>query len=386
MSSMYPPYGDASARRCQRCGRPLAPSEVYCGTCGEYNFLTSTNGATERAQPPGAPWGGSAPQTFYGGGQPAVPPGPNTFLRGNFAPPPPPQPIYSSNPYGTPQQPLYSTLAPPPMVGFQQSDLNGYHPMGLHQPPARKRVPKIGLIVGILLLIIILMIILVGGGVGYFYIISHLEKTTTNVPSASSPTPTIPPLFSDSFQNNNNGWDLTSISGKYSVKVGGGSMVLEDDDNKLLWELVPGTKVYSDFKLVVDATLSRGDQSNGYGVFIRGASNQNSELATYYRFELYGDGTYAVFKGVLDATGNSQSNTLVDYTMDPAIQKQGNVNHITIIANGPSMAFIVNGQTLKVPTDTSYTGGSVALFVSNLPAPTPPGAQATFNNLAIYPV
>ena len=87
MSSMYPPYGDASARRCQRCGRPLAPSEVYCGTCGEYNFLTSTNGATERAQPPGAPWGGSAPQTFYGGGQPAAPPGPNTFLRGNFAPP-----------------------------------------------------------------------------------------------------------------------------------------------------------------------------------------------------------------------------------------------------------------------------------------------------------
>jgi hypothetical protein len=387
MSSMYPPYDDASARRCQRCGRPLAPSEVYCGTCGEYNFLTSTNGATERAQPPGAPWNGPAPQTFYGGGQPAAPPGPNTFLGGNFVPlPPSQQPVYSSNPYGTPQQPLYSTLAPPPMVGFQQSDMhgyqNGYHPVGLHQPPARKSGPKIGWIVGIILLIIIL----VGGGAGYFYVASHLEKTTANVPSTSSPTPTIPPLFSDSFQNNNNGWDLTSISGKYSVKVGGGSMVLEDDDNKLLWELIPGTKVYSDFKLVVDATLSQGDQSNGYGVFIRGSSNQNNELATYYRFELYGDGTYTVFKGVLNATGNSQSNTLVDYTMDPAIQKQGSVNHIAIIANGPDMTFIVNGQTLKVVTDTSYTGGSVALFVSNLPAPTPPGAQATFNNLAIYPV
>ena len=155
MSSMYPSYSDASARRCQRCGRPLAPSEVYCGTCGEYNFLTSTNGATERAQPPGAPWNGPAPRTFYGGGQPAAPPGPNTFLGGNFVPPPPSQqPVYSSNPYGTPQQPLYSTLAPPPMVGFQQSDMqgrrqappprihttpaptDGYHPVGLHQPPA----------------------------------------------------------------------------------------------------------------------------------------------------------------------------------------------------------------------------------------------------------
>ena len=276
--------------------------------------------------------------------------------------------------------------APPPRIHTTPAPTDGYHPVGLHQPPAWKRVPKIGLIVGILLLIIILMIILVGGGVGYFYVASHLEKTTTNVPSTPSPTPTIPPLFSDSFQNNNNGWDLTSVSGQYSVKVGGGSMVLEDDKNKLLWELIPGTKVYGDFKLVVDATLSQGDQSNGYGVFIRGASNQNNELATYYRFELYGDGTYAVFKGVLDATGNSQSNTLVDYTMDPAIQKQGGVNHIAIIANGPNMTLVVNGQTLKVVTDTSYTGGSVALFVSNLPAPTPPGAQATFNNLAIYPV
>ncbi len=231
-----------------------------------------------------------------------------------------------------------------------------------------------------------MLVILVGGGVGYFYVKSHTDKAMTNVPTASSPTPTTPPLFSDSFQNNNNGWDLTSISGKYSVKVGGGSMVLEDDDNKLLWELVPGTKVYSNFKLVVDATLSRGDQSNGYGVYIRGASNQNSELATYYRFELYGDGTYAVFKGVVDASGNSQGNKLVDYTTDPAIQKQGSVNHIAIIANGPGMTFILNGQTLKVVTDTSYTGGSVALFVSNLPAPIPPDAQATFNNLAIYPL
>jgi len=241
---------------------------------------------------------------------------------------------------------------------------------------------QVGLIVGI----VIMLVILVGGGVGYFYVKSHTDKAMTNVPTASSPTPTTPPLFSDSFQNNNNGWDLTSISGKYSVKVGGGSMVLEDDDNKLLWELVPGTKVYSNFKLVVDATLSRGDQSNGYGVYIRGASNQNSELATYYRFELYGDGTYAVFKGVVDASGNSQGNKLVDYTTDPAIQKQGSVNHIAIIANGPGMTFILNGQTLKVVTDTSYTGGSVALFVSNLPAPIPPDAQATFNNLAIYPL
>jgi len=270
------------------------------------------------------------------------------------------------------------------MVGFQQNNLNiyqnGNRPGVLRQPPAPKRSPNIGLIVGILIVIVILL----GGGVGFFYISGRLNKPASAV--QPTPTPSGPPLFSDSFQNNNNGWDLTSVAGQFSVKVGGGSMILEDDNHTLIPEIIPGTKLYDNFRLTVDATLSRGDQNNGYGVYIRGASNQNSDLATYYRFELYGDGTYAVFKGVVDATGTSQSNPLVSYTMNSAIQKQGTVNHITIIANGPSMTLIVNGQTITTVTDSSYTNGSIALFVSNLPAPTPPVAQAIFNNLAIYHV
>ncbi len=163
-------------------------------------------------------------------------------------------------------------------------------------------------------------------------------------------------------------------------------MVLEDDDNRLLYELLPGSKTYSNFHLNVDGQLSKGDPNNGYGIYIRGSSNQNSYLATYYRFELYGDGTYAVFKGSIDANGITHDSKLVDYTSNAAIQKVGNINHITLIANGPSVSFIVNGQTLITVTDNSYTSGSAALFVSNLPAPTPPVAQATFNNLVIYPI
>jgi len=268
-------------------------------------------------------------------------------------------------------------------MGFQQDGMNGYKPAG-YGPPPRKRGPNIGLIIGT----IILLLVLVGGGFfGYRYITSHNNKANTLTPTAApSPTPSKPPLFSDTFQDNKNGWDLTSIAGRFSVKVGGGSLVLEDDDNRLLYELLPGVKTYSNFQLNVDAQLSKGDPNNGYGIYIRGSSNQNSDLATYYRFEIYGDGTYAVFKGSIDANGNSQSSKLVDYTSNAAVQKVGNVNHITIIANGTSMSFIVNGQTLNTITDNSYTSGSVALFVSNLPAPTPPVAQATFNNLVIYPI
>jgi len=269
-------------------------------------------------------------------------------------------------------------------MGFQQDMMNGYKP-ARYGPPPRKGGPNIGLIIGT----IILLLVLVGGGFfGYRYITSHTNKAITLTPAAApSPTPSKPPLFSDSFQDNRNGWDLTSSAGKFSVKVGGGSMVLEDDDNRLLPEFLPGGKTYNNFHLNVDAQLSKGDPNNGYGIYIRGALNQNGDLlTTYYRFELYGYGIYAVFKGSIDANGNPQDSTLVDHTPNPAIQKVGNVNHITLIANGSRMSFIVNGQTLTTVTDNSYISGSVALFVSNLPAPIPPVAQATFNNLVIYPI
>jgi hypothetical protein len=136
--------------------------------------------------------------------------------------------------------------------------------------------------------------------------------------------------------------------------------------------------------MTVDATLSKGTESNGYGIYIRGSSNQTIDIATYYRFEIYGDGSFAIFKGTVDSTGVSNSSVLVNYTNASVIQKQGHVNHIAINAKGSTLTFYVNGQVVKIVTDNTYNTGSIALFVSNLPHTTA-GAQATFANLAIYP-
>src|SRR5258708_12150066 len=160
-------------------------------------------------------------------------------------------------------------------------------------------------------------------------------------------------------------------------------MVLQDDDKRLLMEVVPGRGL-AVFGVVVGARIREGEPSNGYGVFIRGALDAAGNLSTYYRFELYGDGTYAIFKGSLDATGNTQSTKVRNYTANPAILKKGQVNHITIIAKGSSMMFMVNGQALYTYVDSAYKSGSVALFVSNLQS-LPAGAQATFSHLAIFP-
>src|SRR5207249_3858531 len=123
---------------------------------------------------------------------------------------------------------------------------------------------------------------------------------------------------------------------------------------------------------------------NVYCIYNRGSLDHNDEISTYYRFDLYGDGTFAIFKWTVNVTGASKNSVLVDYTTSTAILKQGQTNHIAINAKGSTMTFTVNGQVLKIVTDNTYTSGAIALFTSNLPN-TPPGAQTTFTNLVIYP-
>ncbi len=139
----------------------------------------------------------------------------------------------------------------------------------------------------------------------------------------SYPMPTSAPLFFDRFTNDTSGWNQQSVPGTYTVTVGTGVLSLENDKQSLLWEPLPGTKTYNDFQLIANATLSKGDQNNGYGFYIRGAASQGNELATYYRFELYGDGSYAIFKGSTDASGKTVETKLVDFLLNAAVAKKG---------------------------------------------------------------
>jgi Domain of Unknown Function (DUF1080) len=436
MSSNYPPFGNAAALRCQRCGNPLPLNEVYCGNCG-FNNMQQAQQAMQ--SPSGPSWGSAAPpygSGQFGGqqwGQPPVQYPPNSPFSGPplapqqpFGMPPgqepsPNNPFTQQQPFGNipsspsgpnnyyggaaPQQTFPTQLYQQPITGgyngssyqaagFPQTRpqppmMNGFPPGGdyageqMDESSGQRRGPRVGRIIGVILLILVL----VGAGLGGYFYFKHGGTTVQATPTPIPPTvtPTGKALFSDTFINNNNGWDTSSKAGEYVVKVGNGVMTLEDDNNRLLWELVPGTsRNFGNFYLTVDATLSKGTKNNGYGIYIRGASSSALDIATYYRFELYGDGTYAIFKGSVDASGVSSSTALVTYTMTPVIQKQGQVNHIAINAQGAVMTFWVNGVKLKAVTDNTYAGGSVALFISNLTSTTA-GAQATFSKFAIYP-
>ncbi len=253
---------------------------------------------------------------------------------------------------------------------------------GKGRPRRKHRAAFIYFLSVFLVIVVFAFLLLKGAGISLSTLFSEATTTPSTVTYS---VPKVSPLFSDSFLSDAYGWNLQSAPGKYAVRVGDGAMTLEIDKHNLLWELVPGERSYSNFLLTVNAVLSQGDQNNGYGVYIRGASTQASDLATYYRFEVYGDGSYAIFKGTRDAGGNATTTKLVDYTLSAAIHKQGQLNHIMIMAKGAALSLIVNGQLLKALSDRSYASGSVALFVSNLPQ-AQPGAQAQFSQFAIYPV
>lgn len=330
---------------------------------------------------------------------------------------PPPSPYgRPSGQLPVPPQGRPSGQLPPPLAYGRPSgqlpvppQANGYSP-GLSQPlpsmpggysqqrvqvaerppmRARRGRPAL-LIIGLLVLV---ALVLGGGWFGYSQFAAQQGTAAPPQPTAAATfVPKLPAVFADSFKDNGKGWNVQSAPGKFSAKVGNGALILEDDEHHLLWEAVPSKEKsaikpygdFGDFKMLVDVQLSKGDQNNSYGIFFRGSLNQNSELATYYRFAVYSDGSYAAFKGNVDANGKFSTPPLVAYKKNPVVKAGNEINHLMITAKGANMVFSINGQALETVNDTSYKNGIIALFVSNLKE-AQGGAQATFTNLAIYP-
>jgi len=406
MPSSYPLHSDTSGSLCSRCGMVVSGNPC-CTNCGYSNASIQTTIAEQETQPSPAfnalpedltsqptqkleqyykrsqnlssatPFLGMTPQ-------PALPQ--IDFKQSSSNESFHPLSSYSTQPtlIIPAESPTYSTQ--PTLIIPAESPKRQKRPSGNSNPKqvSRNRSKKRNLLPGIIISIVVLII---GGLAGYLFMYSPVtQKSTQILATPSSASSKEPSEFVDAFKDNRNHWDLRSEAGKYSVAVANGNLVLEDNNNSLLPELLPGNRSFTNFKMGVDAVLSKGDQKNGYGLYIRCSSDQNGNPSTYYRFELYGDSTYAIFKGILDKHGriNPSPLTLVKYTKNPAIQKQGDSNHIEVSAKGATITIRVNGQELKTFADPSYTKGTIALFISNVQN-TSLGAQAKFSNLAIYP-
>lgn len=399
MSVNYPPSGGRPPQSCQRCGMSLPPNETRCGNCGFTNMPgpggNFPGGSSSNMPPSQAGFGPGQPGQFNSGawgpasgaqlGRPAGPP----TASGLFTPLSIPQAM-TPGPVPVTPGPVPTMPGPGPISQMNNDPFGGPVAIPINRgasPTTGRRdlfqnrsVSKVRVFMGVIVLIVMI-------ASGSIFALTYVNKQTAppKPTVVAIPTPKVAATYTDPFVDNSYGWNLASEPGKYVVQIGGGNLTLEDDDHKLLWEQLPGQHSFSDFTLYVDATLTKGDALNGYGIYIRGASNANSDLATYYRFELYGEGAYGIYKGIVSDNGESGYTKLVDYTLNNAINKAGKVNKIRITAQGSTLTFMVNGHLLQTLTDTSYSKGTVAFFVSNT-TDAKAGAQAQFANFGIYPV
>lgn len=188
-----------------------------------------------------------------------------------------------------------------------------------------------------------------------------------------TPSPSAGPLliFEDDFSDPDSGW-LEAADAEASQGYRDGKFFFEVEATDLLvWDNSGGN--FQDFVLEVEARQVSGDPENSYGVLIRYVDDGN-----FYRFDLTGDGYYAVSK-----LENEEWIILADWQTSAYIKPQGEVNLIKIVCQGPKMTFYTNSQELIGVEDSSFERGDVGLFAGTL---TSPNVEVEFDNLEIWQV
>lgn len=348
-------------RTCPQCGTPQTPGQTFCSNCGAHFTNISNSGVppTELATP--------ANQVPYGQSpDPYNTPQYNNTNYGNqpYAPPPPSFPGY--NPAGQPGGNAYG-----------QQPQGGYYPPFPRAPQPQKR-SNAGWIIGGILLVLVL----IGGGIfAYSAANSHKDitqttPTTTNATATTLPTATA--LFSDNFANNSKNWNTQSASG-YGITINNNALTMKEANHRIFQEPVP-TNVPNDFAVSTTFTFVQGDLNDSAGLQLR--SNNNG--AQGYVVEVYGDDAYDIIKISPDPKDNTKLKftTIVSPSHSDAIHAKGQQNIMNLVMKGSTLLVQFNGQTVKTITDSTFSSGSMSLFLSN--GDTSKGAIATFNTISIY--
>jgi len=190
----------------------------------------------------------------------------------------------------------------------------------------------------------------------------NLELRVPAPPATLTPTPNLTAtsiaedwkiVLADNFDSNKNGWETESSDNdraKSIITMTGGKYNWDIASHKLaIISETANTKPLSDFVMSVDAKQISGPRTADYGVFFR----ENSSYYGYY-FGINNKGEYIL------QIYNKDWIDLIDYTKSNLI-RPGEVNRITVIAEGSHFIFFINGQYLTEFTDRRLKGGQVGL-------------------------
>lgn len=247
------------------------------------------------------------------------------------------------------------------------------------QPEIRNR-----LLISIALLLLILLSSLV-----FFTFKNRGEAINTGVSGHHKPTPPLPtftiaasptvkPLFFDTFIDNKKGWYTGSTNG-YTRVVDSNMLILSDTNHSVLTESLPINDTFDDFSATITFSLAQAEAQDSLGIYVRGDSNLDHD----YRIEVFGNDTYAISKESLDTTNKQQIVYMVGPTRSPLLKPRTQQNTFTIMMKGAKLVLLINGTVATSITDTDYKRGQIALFVSN--SGNSQGVSAYFHSITVYP-
>jgi hypothetical protein len=177
-------------------------------------------------------------------------------------------------------------------------------------------------------------------------------------------------LFSDDFSNENGVWDTFS-NGDGSVSYENGWLHIVNTTPAELPTLTWAHRYFTDFVLEVETKLVAGTDDNWHNIACRYQDDAN-----YYGLDISADGYYSIYRRV-----DGDITDLLAPTLSPYINLgTGAVNLVHIECIGDSLSLSVNGHLLGQATDTTYSGGDIALGAS---AMTDDFTEVAFDNIVV---
>jgi hypothetical protein len=180
-------------------------------------------------------------------------------------------------------------------------------------------------------------------------------------------------LYRDGFDDSQSQWVLEADL-EASARIADGQLLLNVlEPNLVTWAQLTD-RTFGDFVLEVEATQVSGPNNNSYGVLFR-----VQDPTAYYRFDISGDGYYAVTRR--DPTGGGRWTWLTgDWVPSTAIHQGASTNRIRVLAQGSHFVFWVNGEQLTEADDKTYSRGAIGLNAGSFDEP---GVMVSFDNLTI---
>jgi len=165
-----------------------------------------------------------------------------------------------------------------------------------------------------------------------------------------------PLLFLDTFGTAGNDWTL----GDYSDELIEGNRRITGDkyhwqataSGGAVWWSMPDLDTLSNLYLTVEGQRISGDTDTQYGLILRRADRDN-----YYILRIRDDGDYQ-----FRVRHEGEWDTLISWTASPLIQP-GQMNRLTVVAEGPLFTFYINDQYVAEYTDSKVSEGKVALVI-----------------------